>query len=126
MQAGNLANKLQAMFTQGAIKLQTRCNQAGKGKCIPIDPVSRSTCCPARIIWDYWLERKTVANQGNYLFTSNSGKPLSSAAVSSIVKKAAKHANLQGKYTGHSLRISEVTAAVTGSLTMAQLRGIGD
>ena len=105
---------------------KSKTDQFGRGKCIPIDPVRGSVCCPATIIWNYWKERKQVAARGDFLFTSYFGRPMSSATVSSIVRKAANHAKLQGRYTGHSLRIGGVTAAVTGGLTMAQLRGIGD
>ena len=97
----------------------------GKGKLIPIDTTSSKTC-PATIIWNYYREKVKIARQDDYLFLSVKGKQLSSGAVSNVVKKVAQNANLQGRFTGHSLRIGGVTAAVTGGLTMAQLRGIGD
>jgi integrase len=104
---------------------KSKTDQFGKGKLVPIDRVSGSRTCPAKIVWDYFCQNKDQPANA-YLFLSVRGKQLSAAAVSSIVKKAARHAGLDGRYTGHSLRIGGVTAAVTGGLTMAQLRGIGD
>jgi hypothetical protein len=104
---------------------KSKTEQFGKGKLIPIDVVPDSVTCPATIIWDYCCT--VVDNDPDaFLFKSKNGKQLSTAAISSVVKKAAKHANLDGRFTGHSLRIGGVTAAVSGGLTMAQLRGIGD
>ena len=47
------------------------------------------------------------------------------AAVNSVVKRLAQHLQLDGKYSGHSLRIGGATAAMEAGLTLEQIQAIG-
>jgi integrase len=96
-----------------------------RGKVIPMEP-SGGVCCPVRTL-DRYLEEFRLGDT-EWLFPSmiKSEKPVSGQAVSKIVKRAAEHAGLKGRYSGHSLRIGGATAALKGGMTMEQIRSVGE
>jgi site-specific recombinase XerD len=65
--------------------------------------------------------------QEDWLFPSMRGRgAISSQAVNALVKRVAQHAGLEGRYSGHSMRIGGATAALQGGMTMEQIRSIGE
>ncbi|CAG8476659.1 6602_t:CDS:2, partial [Scutellospora calospora] len=58
-------------------------------------------------------------------FLSKIGKKMMVSSVSAVVKRFADYANLQGKFTAHSLRIEKATAAMRDRLTIEQIQIIG-
>jgi integrase len=103
----------------------SKTDQLRKGKVIPIEPSDSSWSCPVKIL-DRYLASRRFKNGESLLFTSRTGSKLSTAAVSAIVKRIAANAKLEGKFSGHSLRIGGATAALQGGMTMEQIRAIGE
>ena len=104
---------------------KSKTDQLGRGKELPIEPCG-SRYCPAALLQDYL--KRFPGLPGDFLFPSITDPRVgvSSSAVSTVVKKFAEHAGLEGRYSGHSLRIGGATAAMEGGATMAQLRSYGD
>ncbi len=87
---------------------------------IPVEPLD-SPCCPIRLLEKYLAirpERTPDFPNGtpDFLFLSVKGGQLTSAALSSVVKKVAAHCLVKGKFSGHSLRIGGATAAMSGGV----------
>lgn len=61
-----------------------------------------------------------------YGVKDDSTKGISADAVSTIVKTAAEAAGVDGRFTGHSLRIGGATAAAQSGATVEQIRARGD
>lgn len=103
-------------------KLKT--DQFAKGKFIPIEP-TKSPYCPVRLVYEYLQERKWSGRNEDPLFLSVSGKRMTTGAVNATVKRIAQHARLEGKYSGHSIRIGGATGAMKARLTLPQIMSIG-
>ena len=76
----------------------------------------------------YWLKRLADYHRENtttLIFAGFDGKPLSSAELTGIVRKAAKIAGVTGEYSSHSLRIGGATAAAIGGLYVTTIQAIG-
>ncbi len=95
------------------------------GKTIPIEPSGDPLTCPVRVI-DSYLMLDEGENREALLFPTVKGTPLKTASVSAIVKRVAMNAGLEGRFSGHSLRIGGATAALQGGMTMEHIRSIGD
>lgn len=89
---------------------------------MPIELTLHETC-PARIIWSF--VRKTKDPE-RHIFLSTTGRPLSAAGVSTIVKKVAKWAGVDCHVSGHSLRIGGATAALAAGMSMANIKALGE
>ncbi|CAG8458572.1 30971_t:CDS:2, partial [Gigaspora margarita] len=61
----------------------------------------------------------------DWLFENAYRKHMTTGTVTSIVKKMACHAGLDGRYSGHSLRIGGATGAMKAGLTLPQIMSIG-
>ena len=74
-----------------------------------------SDICPVKLTRDYlvWRSVKVFAGK-EQLFLSEKGKSMSTAGISLVVKRVAKAAGLEGKYSGHSLRIGGASASLEG------------
>lgn len=97
--------------------------QFAKGKFIPIEPTN-SSYCPVRLVYEYLKFREIKRNE-DPLFLSISGKRMMTGAVNAVVKRLAQHAGLEGKYSGHSVRIGGATGAMKAGLTLPQIMSIG-
>ncbi|CAG8796616.1 15754_t:CDS:1, partial [Gigaspora margarita] len=53
-------------------------------------------------------------------------KRITTGTVNAAVKRITNHAQLRGKYSGHSLRIGGATRAMKAELTLLQIMSIGD
>jgi len=106
---------------------KSKTDQLRKGKTIPIEPGSNLLTCPVQIM-DEYLREMGERPRNSPLFPSilNNNVPVSGQAVSAIVKRIIKNAGIQGRYTGHSLRIGGACAALAGGMTLEQIRAVGD
>lgn len=59
------------------------------------------------------------------LFVDQQGRSLTAARIKDMVRLVASHAGLQGRFGGHSIRISGATLAVLGGLSFEQVMAIG-
>lgn len=101
-------------------------DQFGVGKVIPVEPSGDPLICPVGVMKRYLAEFKGSPDSPLFVSLNDSSKGMSDSSISATVSKMAKILNLVGRFTGHSLRIDGVTAAMRGGLTMAQIRAIGD
>lgn len=68
-----------------------------------------------------------IRDESKFLFpASNRLGHVSTSAFSKWEKQVAEFAGLRGRFSGHSVRIGGATAAMEGSMTLAQIRAIGD
>ena len=104
---------------------KSKTDQLGVGKEVSIEPCY-SKYCPAAILKSYMQLFPGSANDFLFPSINDPSHEVSSSAVNSAVKRVAKHAELDGQYSGHSMRIGGATAAMGGGATMAQLRSYGD
>ncbi|CAG8489257.1 8859_t:CDS:2 [Scutellospora calospora] len=111
----------ESIMSSGINKSKT--DQLAKRKFIPIKGTNSRFCLVKRLM-KYLAIR--LATKGNaLLFLSKSRKVISVSAISAVVKHFAEHANLEGRFTAHSLRIRGATAAMKGGLSMEQIQTIG-
>lgn len=94
---------------------RSKTDQFAKGKFIPVDPTN-SPYCPVRLIQEYLKARGKIGSQ-DLLFVNVSGKRMTTGTVNAAVKRIKNHAQLRGKYSGHSLRIGGATGAMKAGLT---------
>lgn len=100
-----------------------------KGRTIVVDPTG-GLFCPVTALKIY-MER-LPGNDDDALFPDmgkgsiNMKKGITPDAVSKVVTLAAAFAGVDGRFTGHSLRIGGATAALQGGATVEQIRAVGD
>jgi len=84
---------------------RSKADQKAERKPIVLEAV-KSEICPVKLIREYlvWRAIKGFADK-EQMFVSEKGGRMSTAGISSVVKRVAKTAGLEGKYSGHSLRI---------------------
>ena len=102
---------------------KSKTDQHAQGRWIPIDPSRNPLTSPDAILREMleaWGQESDAP-----IFRSIAGKQLSAQAVSSIVRKRAAQVGLEGRYTGHSLRIGGAVLALQGGMTMAEIRAVG-
>ena len=93
------------------------------GKFLPIEN-TQSPTCPLSLLAAYLRVRPTTSHQAP-LFLAKNGNRMSPGAISSVVKRIAKHQQLDGRFSGHSLRIGGATAAMEAGLSLEQIQAIG-
>jgi integrase len=96
-------------------------DQLGRGMTLFIERTD-SVICPVKLMELYLQERGDGAG---WLFVTATGRQMSTGAVSSLVKRAAEVAGLEGHYSSHSLRIGGATAALEGGMSKEQIKAIG-
>ena len=106
---------------------KSKTRQVGAPRRVAIDAVG-GMLCPVRLVRDWIaLRRGQGALEGDPLFLGDKGGTLSTAAISSVVKRMAEWAGAYPEwYSGHSLRIGGATTAALGGLSTAQICAIGD
>ncbi len=97
-------------------------DQFGQGKEIPIDYNSDPDTCSVRLVLA-WIEFQQDHPEVS-LFPTAAGLYISTFTVSGIMKDMTAAAGLVGKFSGHSLCIGGVTAAVKGGMLLAIIRSI--
>lgn len=103
---------------------KSKTDQFGKGKLIPVDEGVSEDSCPIRLLTK-WTDFAGLSPDDPLFPNAHTGKLGSTAMVSAIVKKMAEVARLEGKFSGHSLRIGGATAAMSGGMSLAMIRSIG-
>jgi integrase len=106
---------------------RSKTDQLGVGLRLPVD-ASGTSSCPV-VLLRRWLAVRSFLVRGRsdgvQLFVTSRGKPLSTSSISSIVARAASRAGLDGRFSGHSLRIGGATAAMAAGASMAQIKAVG-
>ena len=104
---------------------RSKADQRAERKPIVLEVVN-SDICPVKLTREYlvWRAIKGFAEK-EQLFVSEKGGNMSTAGISSVVKKVAKAAGLEGKYSGHSLRIGGASASLEGGLSKDQIKAVG-
>jgi integrase len=95
-----------------------------EGRTIEVEPVPGSVTCPVRLMQS-WLKLRPRATPFEPLFVSVQGKPVTTNALLSVVRRMAAYAGFEGRVSSHSLHIGGATAAMQAGMTMAQIRAIG-
>jgi integrase len=108
----------------------SKTDQTKTGLVIKVAPLGRETVCPVAVLWDYCNSLGRDFVTGRPLFVSKptrrGGTPrMSVAAISSVVRRWADRAGVEGKFSSHSLRIGGVSAAVAGGMSWEQIQTIG-
>lgn len=106
---------------------KSKTDQTCQGKVVPIERGQDLLSCPVQVLLDY-LELWNGESPESPLFAQigQPEVPISSQAVSAIVKRAAAHAGLRGRFSGHSMRIGGATAALRAGLSLEHIRAVGD
>ena len=96
--------------------LKSKTDQEGRGRIIGLPYASVAIVCPVRSFLA-WKEAADIDDGPLFRRISRDGRSveeprLSTRQFSDIVKSAAKRANLDGRFSGHSLRAGLVTSAV--------------
>ena len=82
-----------------------------------------SRLCPVQWTKEYILEAGLEPE--DLLFGDANGLPLTSMTLTSLVRKVASYAGLEGDFSGHSLRIGGATAAALGGVTISHIQAVG-
>lgn len=90
---------------------------------VPVEP-TESRICLIQLLNKY-LRVRLSTSCDEPLFLSNKKGEMSVAAISSVIKRMIEHAKLKDRFTAHSLRIGEATAAMKGGMSLIQIRTIG-
>ena len=88
---------------------------------------SASPACPVKLLQSLIRARKAQgATDEDLLFIGAAGRPLTTSAVSSVIRRMAEAHGLDPKsFSGHSLRIGGASAALAGGLTVDQVKAVG-
>lgn len=110
---------------------QSKTDQMRRRKTIPIEASNNLVSCPVRILQSYLKDFDSSFSRDDFLFPSlneksRKSKGISGPVVNKIVKDCAVWAKCEGRFSGHSLRIGGATAALSGGLSMAMIRAIGE
>ncbi len=105
---------------------KSKTDQAGRGLRLPIE-VSDSPTCPVRLLQRWLRVRRALATAESeeWLFVSDRGEKMTTTAVTTIVQRAAALAGLQGRFSGHSLRIGGASAAMGAGTSLATIQAVG-
>jgi integrase len=106
---------------------RSKTDQLGVGLALPLDAVG-GPACPVGLLQRWLAVRPVLASRGpscDRVFVSVSGGPMSVGAVSSVVRRAAAAAGLDGTYSSHSLRTGGATAAARAGASMATIQAVG-
>jgi site-specific recombinase XerD len=93
------------------------------GRFLPIE-ITNSPTCPVTLLLEYLKVRPHTCAKAP-LFLAQNGNRMTPGAVNSVVKRVAEHLQLQGRFSGHSLRIGGATAAMEAGLSLEQIQSIG-
>jgi site-specific recombinase XerC len=101
----------------------SKMDQTGKGEVIHIPSNAQSGICPVSAIRQYLLIRPKVEGP---LFVHFSGKPLSHAQCSSLLKKSVKAIGLNpSHFSPHSFRIGAATSAAAAGTDIKLIKEMG-
>ena len=106
---------------------RSKTDQLGAGLLLPIDATG-GPACPVALLRRWMAVRPALAARGpasDALFVTVTGRPLSQAAISSLVARAAAAVGLKGTFSGHSMRIGGATAAVGAGASITTVQAIG-
>jgi integrase len=113
--------------TTGVTIRRSKTDQLGAGLLLPLDATG-GPACPVALLERWLVVRPVLATRGAHadaLFVTVAGRPLSRSAISSLVARAAAAAGLDGRFSGHSLRIGGATAAARAGASMATVKAVG-
>lgn len=103
---------------------KSKTDQLGKGKEIPLDEGGLARTCPVKLVWE-WIRFAGRRGEEHLFPNLNTGGKWSTAGITSALKEMAKVARIEGKFSGHSLRIGGATAAMKGGMSLALIMAIG-
>lgn len=106
---------------------KSKTDQLAAGLRLPVDATGGATC-PVGLLRRWLMVRPVLVCRGDgceSLFVSVRGQPLTTSAISSIVRRAAEGAGLAGRFSAHSLRIGGATAALGAGASIDAIRAIG-
>jgi len=98
---------------------RSKTDQLGRGLDLPV------TGPPVTLLTRWLQVRHLLVPRSPHLFVSTTGAPLTTAAIGSIVKRAAALAGLEGSFSAHSLRIGGASAALAAGSSLSQIQAIG-
>ena len=111
----------------GVLIQRSKTDQLGAGLLLPLELID-GPLCPVTLLRRWLAVRFVLARRGagvDSLFVTVTGTPLSRSAISSLVQRAAAASGLEGRFSGHSLRIGGATAAARAGASMATVKSIG-
>lgn len=105
---------------------RSKADQKAKRKPLLIE-ISASPACPVKLLRSLIKARRAQgATDEDLLFIGASGRPLTTSAVTSVIRRMAEMHGLDPKsFSGHSLRIGGASAALAGGLTVDQVKAVG-
>jgi len=105
---------------------RSKADQKAQRKPLLIE-ASDSPACPVKLVTSLVKSRRAQgAADGDRLFVGAAGRPLSTSAVTSVIRRMAELHGLDPKtFSGHSLRIGGASAALAGGLTEDQVKAVG-
>lgn len=101
-------------------------DQLAAGAEIPIESSGNPWTDPVKILDEFFEGEKFQTQDLVFQNAKEKDKPLSTNAISQIVKKMALEAGFQGRFSSHSLRIGGATAAMMGGMSLEQIMSIGN
>jgi len=106
---------------------RSKTDQLATGLRLPVDATGGGSC-PVGLLRRWLVVRHMLADRGDNrgaLFVSVRGGSLSTSAISSIVRRSATAAGLEGRFSAHSMRIGGATAALGAGASIDAIRAIG-
>ena len=103
----------------------TKADQTAQRKPVRIE-ATLSVTCPVMLVSAFFRIRLSqYARDKDHFFVSSDGKEMSVPAISNVVSKMAEEAGIQGKFSGHSLRIGGASAALAAGFSIDQVKALG-
>ena len=103
----------------------SKADQKAERRPILITPTGSKTCPVSLVEELVELRRSQGALGGDRLFVSEKGTHMSVPGISAVVARMAREAGLNGKFSGHSLRIGGASAALEGGLSVDEIKTAG-
>ena len=108
------------------VKVSSQKNdQMATGAEIPIESSGNFWTDPVKIL-DEFFEGENFQPQDLVFQSAKKNKPITTNAISQIVKRIAAEAGFKGRFSSHSLRIGGATAAMMGGMSLEQIMAIGN
>lgn len=109
----------------------SKTDPVAQGQWLPLEPGS-TAACPIRCLRRYLmmakgqlLEQWRPGSASRFFFTRANGRPYSTENIKDFIRTLATFAGLEGKFGGHSIRISGACLAVLGGMSLEQVKSIG-